>query len=263
MTLEDIELQLSQNLRILSDMFSVVAVDEAHRVKNDRALQIQAVWQLTDCSYLLITATPAKTSIQDWFGIARFLGKNSNPLVKAANIEDPHFASFKSLMKTFDDKYQSNILGVPDDMQLQYLAALDWTNLNKLGGSGRSNIEVAAYIVPLLAAMAMLRRAKGSLIEVLGRNIVIGAEIPPWTSRWIELVPGAIEAGYYRGVMENTEHMKMDTTSIGKDNVEAHVRKRLLWLVRLPCVFSVVSRFLYRLPDAKGYLQYVSIAEVR
>ncbi|KAF2158290.1 hypothetical protein M409DRAFT_31203, partial [Zasmidium cellare ATCC 36951] len=195
-------------LLIPPDSFSMIFIDEGHRVKNPISKQTIALWLLVG-KYVLMTATPSKASLLDLFGILRF-GFKALQAKGEISTEPLTHQAYKSLYATFRDEYDHDLFAIPSEQRLDYLRALNPAGFRKLCRSERDarNVTNGTDILPLIMSLFMLRRSKGDTITAADQEVVIGSEIPPYQIINVELGMGPQQAMLYRGVEENVRQVE-------------------------------------------------------
>jgi len=236
---ETLKMTLSRNeLKIPRNLFSLQVIDEAHRVKDPKALQTDAAFLQEDISTLLVTATPAKTTIEDWSGLLRFMFKNVNPELHPTEenegkaVKPLTYGQYRRCYQEFERVLDCDILKATPDQARKLYRALDPTGFLQACRSTGNDVKTGADIVPLVVALCMLRRVKGTELDINGEKITIGAEIPPWECRFVELKPGAAQAGLYRGIEVAT------STTGNDDSPSAGTRRRRLMLAAYDPAFD-------------------------
>ena len=190
------------SLRIPSDTFSIVVIDEAHHIKNPKSLQTRALYKLTECRVILVTATPCINTIRDFGGFLRFMWKGVAERFEGKDIERPNQRSFVELRREFDQEHQGSLHSVPPERLQDFLSALDPENFRSLLGNRASplDMELSEDVLPLLLRMTCLRRCKGDKMTIAGREISLGAAIPYFEVTFVELRQNIVEASRYHQV---------------------------------------------------------------
>lgn len=225
-------------------MFEVTIVDEAHGMKNLAALQTQAVHQLDDCAYLLITATPFMHSVRDMSGLLRFPFKHIRHWYpddedgKIAASEGLTRDEYRSLGKRFEEQFHGDFFEIPEEEHVQFCRALNPRKFFLLtnGAMATEDMSVGMDVVPLPTAMTTMRRVMHETIEVNGKTIELGADIPHYEITTVELEMGSYEAGLYNYVHYNETQAKTgfpggddDDDETGNARFITPPRRRLLY----------------------------------
>jgi hypothetical protein len=195
-------------LLIPADSVGLVVVDEGHKIKNENANQTDALYRL-DCPIIIMTATPFKTHVRDFYGLLRFMWKGAraiaNPKLRLS--VSTHIA----WKKTFTEEYGSSLIGLAkpetEAVYRDLLAALNPLQFKKLCSHTST---ASGDVAPLPQSMVVLRRVGGDEIDVNGTSVVIGSEIPHVVPTTIEVRRGPFENRLYQQIVDNTKSMNQD-----------------------------------------------------
>lgn len=210
--------------------FSTVYVDEAHRVKNHATMQTQAIYNLAECAFILLTATPAKQSVADFSGLLRFIFKNIAGTLPDDVEKAPNLESYRQMYESFMQKYDGRLTNIPDDKLQHYLAFLNPDNFRALMTNKASeDVNYTRQIQPLPYSLCVLRRVQGSTIKIRDDlpEVVVGAEIPGWKMVTVECRMDANQDMMYRAIIEDTKRTdsKLVIPDLDAENEEAAFRK--------------------------------------
>jgi len=189
---DDQELSEEQMRRLKTDLpavFGIIIADESHKLKSVRTRTHQAVVLALPKNILLITATPTINRSVDLFGSLSIIWRHlHDDLLEKLdfNPDEPPRAEiqdFENAVSQFDKLTTVNLLNLPQYIQFLYPATfLSLTNRER-----QLSISTAGRILPLILSLIQLRRVKGQEIDVLGKTVVIGSDIPPYRVTTIEL----------------------------------------------------------------------------
>lgn len=142
--------------------FSLVIVDEAHKVKNHRTRNWRSVYLLERQFTLLITATPCLNTLTDLFGLARLLWAAPEKYLKQ------DFAKWRKIEATFQDLEHLDYLEEhiqSHDFQLVAGRPALLARLLCKGGKARTlNIVLTRRYLKYFEALAMLKRSPSSYL---------------------------------------------------------------------------------------------------
>jgi SNF2 family DNA or RNA helicase len=223
-------------LLIPDDLWSIIIADEAHRVKNRGSKQAMVLYKQKS-AYILNTATPFINSVDDLHGPLLFLFKSVEKQVRAASLQQPNRQGYKQLAEDFEEHYQRDLHSIPHNRLNMYLSALDPATFKTLirSESGVAGLNLSHDIIPLPMMLTCLRRVMGDALNVHGREIVLGAEIPPFELTIAVVRHGAVEASVYRAAhrecIAEPQSDKRLASQVNADNDSRHpsnIRRRRL-----------------------------------
>jgi superfamily II DNA/RNA helicase len=173
--------------------FERIVMDEAHYIKNPRTKNHRAIAILPTLNYWFVTATAMINKPLDLKGYLSLL------YAPEFSRTAPDFREVSDSLEV----YRSSPIDAHNDLHL-----LDPQLYARLFSMGHISPEASLIALPRILNKIQLRRMMGASMETLdGETVVIGAQIPPYVIRTIEVKMTPLQMAQY---------VKFHTSLVGK-----------------------------------------------
>ena len=219
------DIRKGNSLKVPKDLFSVRVSDEAHRIKDENSNQTDALYRFEDVLTILLTATPYKNSVKDFYGLLRFMFVRLRAHYTGGE-EIMNELSYMAFRRGFAELYDSDTLSIPEAQRREYLRGLDPARFRELAGgaTGANSVLFGVEVVPLPSSIAILKQVKVSKLHIYGQDVVIGAGILPYRITNVELRQSGVERVLYLGFLEKTKAMPTEPiVNFGEEDGEKSI----------------------------------------
>jgi SNF2-related domain len=184
---------------IFKHCFRRVICDEGHKLKNSRTKNHRAVFKVFAPSVWILTATPMLNSAVDVLGYLNLFWREDwdfgDDYDIDAPLEDIYSASFRQQFRKEKPEY-----GKSFELGFQHLDlyVLHPKHFATLSNRGRMTGMVAFNVLRSILSLLQLRLSVAHQLEVNGRKIRVGDQIPMYRITTVELKMNRFEESKYR-----------------------------------------------------------------
>ena len=183
------EEQLRRLKSLLPDVFGIIIADKSYKLKSIRTRTHQAVLLALPTNIILVSATPTINRSADLYSMLSLIWQHlQSDLIEGANFDynEPPRATLEQFKEALED---FDILTTVNFVDIQhYLMFLYPGTFQSIANKERQlSTSVAAQTLLLILSLIQLYRVKGEEIDVLGTDVVIGGDIPPYKVTTVEL----------------------------------------------------------------------------
>ncbi|OBT52966.1 hypothetical protein VE04_08782 [Pseudogymnoascus sp. 24MN13] len=220
-------------------IFGVIIADESHILKSVQTRTHQAIAQAGAKNLLLMTATPTLNRSSDLVGTLSLIWNNmSKDLCKDETILPRN--QTQPTMQEYSEASAKVMGSKMNRVNLEELKRrvkfLNPDTFRHMVVSGKQlSTSIAVSVLPIILDTIQLRRVKGEQIEIAGKAVTIGYNIPMYKVITVELEMGLYEARrysdiYYKAMTASTS--RASAVDVGGDrdkhgNVDLSMHRRL------------------------------------
>lgn len=183
--------------RARKDMFGNGVFDEAHELKGEMSLRLQAIDALAIRRLLLLTASPFVNRLRDLTTVLRLVEsvaeKSMTSTGTGVDLEIEDYKKIRAEMQEAGGSW----LKLNSKQKQSIVRALHTRSFRTQMTRHDDNGDVARQIVPAPMSIFVLRRVAGQKMLVHGKEYEIAADIPPYHCTTVELKMTPIQQTIY------------------------------------------------------------------